>query len=115
MVGYACGVASCHRKTFALPAGTPNGLIHESRRRNRIAGDQSQVVAEESAGVVELRRTLTTQTEKKSAVVEEDGDAAWERIIADSKPQPKLDVMAAKILAEMKSGKHFPPMRVEDL
>jgi hypothetical protein len=48
-------------------------------------------------------------------VVEEDGDAAWERIIADSKPQPKLDVMAAKILAEMKSGKHFPPMRVEDL
>ena len=65
--------------------------------------------------MVELRRTLTTQTEKKSAVVEEDGDASWERIIADSKPQPKLDVMAAKILAEMKSGKHFPPMRVEDL
>ena len=60
-------------------------------------------------------RTLTTQTEKKSAVVEEDGDASWERIIADSKPRPKLDVMAAKILAEMKSGKHFPPMRVEDL
>jgi hypothetical protein len=60
-------------------------------------------------------RTLTTQTEKKLAVVEEDGDASWERIIADSKPQPKLDVMAAKILAEMKSGKHFPPMRVEDL
>ncbi len=60
-------------------------------------------------------RTLTTQTEEKSAVVEEDGDAAWERIIADSKPRPKLDVMAAKILAEMKSGKHFPPMRVEDL
>ena len=60
-------------------------------------------------------RTLTTQTEKKLAVVEEDGDASWERIIADSKPRPKLDVMAAKILAEMKSGKHFPPMRVEDL
>ena len=42
-------------KNFELPAGTPNGLIHESRRRNRIAGDQSQVVAEETAGVVELR------------------------------------------------------------
>ena len=60
-------------------------------------------------------RTLTTQTEEKSAVVEEDGDAAWERIIADSKPRPKFDAIAAKILAEMKSGKHFPPMRVEDL
>ena len=113
--GMDAGWRPVMEKTFALPAGTPNGLIHESRRRNRITGDQSQVVAEESAGVVELRRTLTTQTEKKSAVVEEDGDAAWERIIADSKPQPKLDVMAAKILAEMKSGKHFPPMRVEDL
>jgi hypothetical protein len=53
-------------------------------------------------------RTLTTQTEKKSAVVEEDGDAAWERIIADSKPRPKLDVMAAKALADYRAGRTTP-------
>ncbi len=60
-------------------------------------------------------RALYTETEKKPAAVEEDGDAAWERIIADPKPRPKLRAYADKILSEMKSGKHFPPMRVEDL
>ena len=44
-----------------------------------------------------------------------DGDAAWERIIANPKPRPKLRKLAEKICVEMKAGKHFPPMRAEDL
>lgn len=65
--------------------------------------------------LLKFGRQLYTQEEKKAPVVEEDGDAAWERIIADPKPRPKLAAMAAKALAEMKAGKHYPQMRLEDL
>lgn len=47
-------------------------------------------------------RTLYTQTEKKPAAVEEDGDAAWERIIADPKPRPKLRAFVERVLREEK-------------
>ena len=59
--------------------------------------------------------TLYAQEEKKPMAVEEGGDAAWERIIADPKSRPKLRAEVEKIRAEMKAGKHFPPMRAEDL
>jgi hypothetical protein len=55
-------------------------------------------------------RYLSTQEEKPPAV-EEDGDAAWERIVADSKPRPKLAAMAAKALAEHRAGKTTPMLR----
>ena len=51
---------------------------------------------------------LYAQEEKKPAVVEEDGDAAWERIIADPKPRPKLQALADKALAEYRAGKTTP-------
>ncbi len=60
-------------------------------------------------------RQLYTQEEKKAPAVEEDGDAAWERIIANPKPRPQLAAMAATARAEMKAGKHYPEMRLEDL
>jgi hypothetical protein len=65
--------------------------------------------------LLKFGRYLYSQKEKKEPTVEEDGDAAWERIIADPKPRPKLRALAEKIRAEMKAGKHFPPMRAEDL
>ncbi|MBI4621791.1 MAG: hypothetical protein HY736_01055 [Verrucomicrobia bacterium] len=65
--------------------------------------------------LLKFGRQLYTQHEKKAPAVEEDGDAAWERIIADPKPRPKLRALAEKIRAEMKAGKHFLPMRAEDL
>jgi hypothetical protein len=53
-------------------------------------------------------RTLYTQTEKKPTAVEEAADAAWERIIADSEPRPKLAAMAAKALADYRAGRTTP-------
>ena len=53
-------------------------------------------------------RGLDTPSAKKTPVVEEDGDAAWERIIADPKPRPKLAAMAARALAEFRAGKTTP-------
>lgn len=44
-----------------------------------------------------------------------DHDAEWERILNDPKPRPKLAAMAAKALAELKAGKHYPSLRLEDL
>ncbi len=64
---------------------------------------------------VEYGRQLYARKSAKTPGVKENGDAAWERIIADPKPRPKLAAMAAKIRAEMQAGKHFPVMRVEDL
>ena len=64
---------------------------------------------------VKLGRELSARNGKKPAAVELDGDAAWERIIADPKPRPKLAALAAKALAELKGGKHCPPLRLEDL
>jgi len=49
-------------------------------------------------------RYLSAQ-EGKPAVVEEDGDTAWERILADAKHRPKLAALAAKALAEHRAGK----------
>ncbi len=60
-------------------------------------------------------RTLSAAAKAKPAAAEAEGDMAWERIIAEPKPRPKLRADADKILAEMKSGKHFPPLRAEDL
>ena len=51
---------------------------------------------------------LYAQEEKKLAVIEEEGDAAWERIIADPKPRPKLQALADKALAEYRAGKTTP-------
>ena len=65
--------------------------------------------------LLKFGRQLYTQKEKPAVAVEEDGDAAWERIIADPTPRPKLKTLADKALAELKAGKHFPPMRLEDL
>ena len=64
---------------------------------------------------LKIGRQLSTPKPKKTVAIEEDGDAAWERIIADPKPRPKLDAMAEKIRAELRAGKRFSPMRVEDL
>lgn len=58
--------------------------------------------------LLKFGRQLYTQEEKKPPAVEEDGDAAWERIIADPKPRPKLAAMAAKALAEFRAGKTTP-------
>ncbi|MEL7238677.1 MAG: hypothetical protein AAGK78_07430 [Planctomycetota bacterium] len=39
-------------------------------------------------------------SQKSSGQSEEDGDAAWERIIADPRPRPKLEAFAKAALAE---------------
>ena len=49
-------------------------------------------------------RYLRAQDEKSGAV-EEDGDAAWERLLADEKPRPKLAALGAKALADHRAGK----------
>ena len=58
--------------------------------------------------LLKFGRQLYTQHEKKVSAVEEDGDAAWERIIADPKLRPKLLALAEKALAEYRAGKTTP-------
>ena len=51
--------------------------------------------------LVDFARFLEARAAGESARVEESaGDAAWERIIADPKPRPKLEAFAARALAE---------------
>ncbi len=49
---------------------------------------------------LEFGRQLYAQKTKKAPVLAEDGDAAWERIIADPKPRPKLRAYVDRILRE---------------
>jgi hypothetical protein len=56
-------------------------------------------------------RYLRTQG-KKAAAVEKNGDAAWERLLADAKPRPKLNALSAKALAEHRAGKTTPLPRL---
>lgn len=62
--------------------------------------------------LLKFGRELSHGAPTKRAPVEEDGDAAWERIIADSKPRPKLAALAAKALAEYRAGKTTPLPRL---
>jgi len=52
---------------------------------------------------VEFGRQLYAKKAKKASVVAEDGDAAWEKIIADPKPRPKLRAYVERILQEEKA------------
>jgi len=58
---------------------------------------------------------LRARKARKTVTPKENGDEAWERIIADPRPRPKLAAMVGKIRADLKAGKHFPALRVEDL
>jgi hypothetical protein len=53
--------------------------------------------------LLKFGRALSTQEEPATAAVAEDGDAAWERIIADPKPRPKLAAYVSRILREEKA------------
>jgi hypothetical protein len=52
--------------------------------------------------LLKFGRELYTQKESKPLAVDEDGDAAWERIIADPKPRPKLKAYVERVLREEK-------------
>ena len=52
---------------------------------------------------LKLGRELSARNGKKPAAVESEGDAAWERIIADPKPRPKLRAYVDRILREEKA------------
>jgi hypothetical protein len=58
---------------------------------------------------------LRARKTKKPAAPNESSDDAWERIIANPRPRPKLAAVVGKIRADLKAGKHFPVLRVEDL
>lgn len=46
---------------------------------------------------------------------EKDGDAEWERIINDPRPRPKLTACINRIQKEMRAGKHFKPLDLNQL
>jgi hypothetical protein len=48
-------------------------------------------------------RYLRSQKSKPGAVPK-NGDAAWEGLLADAKPRPKLAALAAKALAQHRAG-----------
>jgi len=45
---------------------------------------------------------------------EEDGDAAWEKILKDPRPRPKLNALVEEVKKQIAEGK-TKPLRIEDL
>jgi hypothetical protein len=64
-----------------------------------------QTAIVEEGGRIEIRNTQFRPGSRVEVIVleeqpAEDADAAWERIIADTRPRPKLDAFAAAAIAE---------------
>ncbi|WP_395744039.1 hypothetical protein [Prosthecobacter sp.] len=60
-----------------------------------IAAEVVTLPAEKQSSVLDYVRFI-----KHQAQVAEDGDEAWERIIADPRPRPKLEAFAKAAMAE---------------
>ena len=103
------GGALSWEKNFARWDGTRSGFrMKAAAAETELMEISRKLSPKKRRELLKYGRTLYTQEETKPATVEEDGDAAWERIIADSKPRPKLDAMAAKALADYRAGRTTP-------
>lgn len=61
-----------------------------------IAEEAAMLPAEKQSSVLDYVLFIKQQ----ARTAEEDGDAAWERIIADPRPRPKLEAFMKAALAE---------------
>lgn len=50
--------------------------------------------------VVDFARFLHHQADSKTGIVENTGDKAWEQIIHNPRPRPKLDAFVKKAISE---------------
>ncbi|MEO5721739.1 MAG: hypothetical protein ABIR71_09745 [Chthoniobacterales bacterium] len=57
----------------------------------RIAEEAASLPAEKQSAVLDFVLSIKESAAAASVAAEEDGDAAWERIIADPRPRPKLE------------------------
>ena len=65
----------------------------------RIAEESSSLPREKQSAVLDFVLSMKQESAIGSPV-EEDGDAAWERIIADPRPRPKLEAFMKAAAAE---------------
>lgn len=64
-----------------------------------IAAEVVSLPAEKQSSVLDYVRFMKHQAQAEEEGAE-DGDAAWERIIADSRPRPKLEAFMKAAMAE---------------
>jgi hypothetical protein len=64
----------------------------------RIAEESASLPPDKQSAVLDF--VLFVKHRGNQAASTEDGDAAWERIIADSRPRPKLDAYLREAAAE---------------
>ncbi len=65
----------------------------------RIAAESASLPPEKQSAILEFVLFIKQRPEP-TATVKEDGDAAWERIIADPRPRPKLEKFLRESAAE---------------
>jgi len=65
----------------------------------RIAEESASLPPEKQSAVLEFVLFMKERTQQ-TPQPESDGDAAWERIIADSRPRPKLEAFMKAAAAE---------------
>ncbi|MBI2925794.1 MAG: hypothetical protein HYY24_08835 [Verrucomicrobia bacterium] len=59
-----------------------------------------ELPADKVGELVDFARLLHQRTLRNESASPEDGDAAWERILNDPRPRPKLDAFVNAALAE---------------
>jgi hypothetical protein len=66
----------------------------------RIAEESASLPPDKQSAILDFVLFVKQRAAHSPAAVGEDGDAAWERIIADPRPRPKLDAFIKASLAE---------------
>lgn len=95
-------------KTLRRAAGSPNIGRMKAAAEAELIEISRKLSPKKRRELLKYGQTLYAQEAKKPVAVEEDGDPAWERILADPKPRPKLDALATKALADFRAGRTTP-------
>ncbi|MEP6821527.1 MAG: hypothetical protein ABI946_04175 [Chthoniobacterales bacterium] len=63
----------------------------------RIAEEAASLPPDKQSAVLDFVLSMKESAAAGSALADGDGDAAWERIVADPRPRPKLDAYLKSI------------------
>lgn len=66
----------------------------------RIAEESASLPPEKQSAILDFVLFVKERSAQAAAAGESDGDAAWERIIADPRPRPKLEAFMKAAAAE---------------
>ena len=104
--GHGGRAARCHGKILhSAGQGSTVRTMKAATAETELMEISRKLAPKKRQELLKYGRTLYAQSTKKNPATMpvESGDAAWERIISDSKPRPKLRAFVERVLREEKA------------